>query len=769
MRNRNAQQLASELGVGVPLLALRYGLQRGFVEIFGSKTPDHMRSNLNVFAFELNASTLANIACWNPGSLCNHLNGAVGLQANDRTKRRHFVPVNAYTAEEFRYHPRAFQASGWDAGVQLTAEEEDPITFGLHGSAASVAELRSAPALSVAGPQHMEPLGSIKQLQALHGSCTSAARICSFRLEVAAPGTSSFMDERYMSIVRSLSERIGHALDDRGLTNRQSERKDGLGGAQHVIALQRGSVSPFTDDLDHIREQYIEPHLRRLAYAETTRFSHRMVVSRNAHDFDEKIRKRALLWHADSSADTDIKVILYLDIVDNQNGCMVALRHNTTRETFKVDSNQIRGSFGTSVFTSIPAVWMAELTAEGYEPDCLAAPQGSLVIFDTNIVHRGSRPRRGRHRDIVLWTFTPILNRSGARFVVSQSKPSGHHDRGRRLELQSDGTPDQRMRMLQGLAGSDINVKALANAWFKDAFDDTAREYHDTWAEWGSIARVRHPVESLWMRLTAILASQGRLPFNARKGPVQFMSACVGRSSKCLPYPPQEPHRGATSTPFRADKHAWLKVHMTPSKLPQLKRRGKQCAETGDGHYLNRYHSDCVVKLSLDKFDPKAQLALDLNELPQRAGKAAQYYGTLDLVVCHDVFEHLEKPENAMSNLNALLKVGGTLVWTAPLIVFEHGSPHDWHRYTTRSVHRLFRCAGLEVQILHGIGSTLSMFAYLVGATSADVPEGMRGAVLCDASFSETACDHLRFMQVAAVGIKNRSITGEREEITECQ
>ena len=74
MRNRNAQQLASELGVGVPLLALRYGLQRGFVEIFGSKTPDHMRSNLNVFAFELNASTLANIACWNPGSLCNHLN-----------------------------------------------------------------------------------------------------------------------------------------------------------------------------------------------------------------------------------------------------------------------------------------------------------------------------------------------------------------------------------------------------------------------------------------------------------------------------------------------------------------------------------------------------------------------------------------------------------------------------------------------------------------------------------------------------------------------
>jgi hypothetical protein len=103
-----------------------------------------------------------------------------------------------------------------------------------------------------------------------------------------------------------------------------------------------------------------------------------------------------------------------------------------------------------------------------------------------------------------------------------------------------------------------------------------------------------------------------------------------------------EPFQLHIPTPYRADKHAWLKVHMTPSKLPQLKRRGKQCAETGDGHYLNRYHSDCVVKLSLDKFDPKAQLALDLNELPQRAGKAAQYYGTLDLVVCHDVFEHLE-------------------------------------------------------------------------------------------------------------------------------
>ena len=76
-----------------------------------------------------------------------------------------------------------------------------------------------------------------------------------------------------------------------------------------------------------------------------------------------------------------------------------------------IATNQSRLSraFGPKVFTAIPALWMTELAALGYEPACLAAPAGQLVVFDTNIIHRGSRPRYGKYRDAVLWEFWPSL------------------------------------------------------------------------------------------------------------------------------------------------------------------------------------------------------------------------------------------------------------------------------------------------------------------------------------------------------------------------
>ena len=60
---------------------------------------------------------------------------------------------------------------------------------------------------------------------------------------------------------------------------------------------------------------------------------------------------------------------------------------------------------GGNVFQALPALWLAELAREGYEPVCLEGRAGTLVIFDTNIVHRGSRPAPGLHRDFVLFEF----------------------------------------------------------------------------------------------------------------------------------------------------------------------------------------------------------------------------------------------------------------------------------------------------------------------------------------------------------------------------
>ena len=80
---------------------------------------------------------------------------------------------------------------------------------------------------------------------------------------------------------------------------------------------------------------------------------------------------------------------------------MVVMRHNTTGQPITLRASAT--PFGPKVFPNVPTLWLAELLARGYRRSCLAAPAGSMVVFDTNIVHRGSRPAEGQHRDFVLW------------------------------------------------------------------------------------------------------------------------------------------------------------------------------------------------------------------------------------------------------------------------------------------------------------------------------------------------------------------------------
>ena len=79
---------------------------------------------------------------------------------------------------------------------------------------------------------------------------------------------------------------------------------------------------------------------------------------------------------------------------------MVLLRHNRTAQPLSLRSDA--RPFG-HAFNLVPTLWLAELFRRGYRRQCVSGGAGTLVVFDTNIVHRGSRPAPGRHRDFVLW------------------------------------------------------------------------------------------------------------------------------------------------------------------------------------------------------------------------------------------------------------------------------------------------------------------------------------------------------------------------------
>ena len=324
--------------------------------------------------------------------------------------------------------------------------------------------------------------------------------------------------------------------------------------------------------------------------------------------------------------------------------------------------------------------------------------------------------------------------------------------------------------MLLDLFGSRANLKLAASKW---AADKRLRQTSvvDAWPDWSSIARLRHPAALLWWRLTRILGATQQIPFNAdvsksNRLQVGFTADCVPgedpTKKQCLP-PWAKSNRsgedGLTSA-FRAAKHAWIKRVAIDEQLRAFLQKTtttwRRCGETGDGHYLRKFYPSCERSFVLDKFSKAAQIRADWNEAPDEKVTPASvraHWGTLELLISHDVFEHLERPEVAMANFNALLSPGGVLVWSAPLVAVEHPNPGDWHRFTTRSVRRLFEGAGFEIKLLQGLGGMVSTIAYLAAATEQELAPSELEAT-CDATKLVKGCDWLPYSQVVAIGVK---------------
>jgi len=134
-----------------------------------------------------------------------------------------------------------------------------------------------------------------------------------------------------------------------------------------------------------------------------------VTVSRNVHLEAEHTRTRAMVWHWDGIADDTIKMILYLSpVTRNDSGCFMVMQHNVTGVPFQMRRTPM---WGTELTTSpVPRPWLAEMLHTGYRPHCITGLAGALIAFNTNIVHRGSRPSKGRYRDVVLIEVKPLAH-----------------------------------------------------------------------------------------------------------------------------------------------------------------------------------------------------------------------------------------------------------------------------------------------------------------------------------------------------------------------
>jgi len=138
--------------------------------------------------------------------------------------------------------------------------------------------------------------------------------------------------------------------------------------------------------------------------------------------------------------------------------------------------------------------------------------------------------------------------------------------------------------------------------------------------------------------------------------------------------------------------------------------RGPRCLEWGI-HYLNMF-PQCTEKYDV-KYEPvfygQVQPHVSNNVVYSSIYTFPQVIGSdlkFELICATQLFEHLEKPHDAVKAIFAVTAPGGAVLYTAPQQAQYHKVPEDYLRYTKAEVKLLFEEAGfcMPLNLMSGSG-----------------------------------------------------------------
>lgn len=64
--------------------------------------------------------------------------------------------------------------------------------------------------------------------------------------------------------------------------------------------------------------------------------------------------------------------------------------------------------------------------------------------------------------------------------------------------------------------------------------------------------------------------------------------------------------------------------------------------------------------------------------------------GTVDVLICTEVLEHIDDPDRLIAEMHRVLRLGGSAIVTVPWSARVHFHPHDYYRYTQFALKRMF-------------------------------------------------------------------------------
>jgi len=103
--------------------------------------------------------------------------------------------------------------------------------------------------------------------------------------------------------------------------------------------------------------------------------------------------------------------------------------------------------------------------------------------------------------------------------------------------------------------------------------------------------------------------------------------------------------------------------------------------DIGCGRGLHRDAFPNLVGMDIAPW-PEVDVTGDAHDLPFDDQEFEQ-------VLCSEVMEHLHTPQVAVAEMARVMKPGGLLILTMPMIYPIHEAPHDYQRFTEYGLKRL--------------------------------------------------------------------------------
>ena len=110
--------------------------------------------------------------------------------------------------------------------------------------------------------------------------------------------------------------------------------------------------------------------------------------------------KASWLWHFDNHPREVLKVMVYLTDVGEETAPFEYLRDDGWRAKLGTPLAPLHGD------SRVPAAQIERHLAAGWHREVVTGPSGTVLVFDDNVVHRGTLARSG-HRDVVVFQVRP--------------------------------------------------------------------------------------------------------------------------------------------------------------------------------------------------------------------------------------------------------------------------------------------------------------------------------------------------------------------------